>query len=459
MLTSSASLPTPKSGFDSGWREPAAQRCAGDGGAASPYGIAAFEPQAPRTLDDSGLSDAFVDALIAKFLFIHGKLTGRATAEAICLPFGVIDERLRCLRNQQIVMHVGSAAVNDYTYSLTSQGKETAQLCFNQSAYLGPAPVPFSDYVISVEAQSITAEVPNRDRLILAFQDITVTPDLLDALGPAINSGSGLFLYGAPGNGKSTLATRITMCFGQHIWIPKSIIADGEVIKLFDPAYHEPVPSSESSLLMKDFDARWVKIRRPTVTAGGELTLDSLDIRHDPHARVSEAPLQMKSNCGSLLIDDFGRQRADLFQLLNRWIIPLENRYDFLQLATGKKIQVPFDQLMILSTNLDPTDLVDEAFLRRIPYKLFVPDPDREEFEDIFRLACDQMDIPFCAEAFEHLVATHYQDRPMRRCHPRDLLFQIQNYCRYTNAAVEMTPALLDRAVKSYFAMTRLDQR
>src|SRR5262249_27397656 len=222
-----------------------------------------------------------------------------------------------------------------------------------------------------------TAEAPKRKELEEAFHDISVDPNMFARLGPAVNSGTGLFLYGAPGNGKTTLAERITLCFGQAVWIPRALIAEGEIIKLYDPAYHTLVGAGEGRLIREDsHDPRWIKVRRPTVLVGGELTMDSLEIRHNPHTRISEAPLQLKSNCGSLLIDDFGRQRMNPLELLNRWIVPLEKHYDFLTLGSGMKIQVPFDQLIIFSTNLEPKDLVDEAFLRRIPYKVNVPDPD-----------------------------------------------------------------------------------
>src|SRR5207245_2280369 len=245
----------------------------------------------------------------------------------------------------------------------------------------GPAPVPLTDYINSVDAQTITAEAPKRQHLEQAFRDISIDPVLFARLGPAVNSGTGLFLYGAPGNGKTTLAERLTLCFGQEIWIPRVILAEGEIIKLYDPAYHAVVGGSEGQLMRKDsHDPRWIKIRRPTVIVGGELTMDSLEIRHSESTHISEAPLQLKSNGGSLLIDDFGRQRMNPLELLNRWIVPLEKHYDYLTLGSGVKIQVPFDQLIIFSTNLEPKDLVDEAFLRRIPYKINVPDPDEEEF-------------------------------------------------------------------------------
>ena len=279
-------------------------------------------------------------------------------------------------------------------------------------------------------------------------------PNLFADLGPAVNSGAGLFLYGSPGNGKSTLARRITSCFGQYIWVPFALIEGGQLIKLYDSAYHEAAKDDSQGLMRRaDYDRRWVKIRRPTVVVGGEMTMDCLEIRHDPHSNVSEAPLQLKSNCGCLLIDDFGRQRIEPAELLNRWIIPLENRHDYLTLATGKKFQVPFEQLIIFSTNLEPSSLADEAFLRRIPYKIEIGDPDEAEFHRLFQTYARNLGFPYEKAAIDYLLAKHYRPcrRPMRRCHPRDLLAQIQNYCRYNDVPLELRPEYLDRIVKRYF--------
>ena len=308
----------------------------------------------------------------------------------------------------------------------------------------------------SVNAQTIRAEVPRRDRLAQAFADISVDSNLFADLGPAVNSGAGLFLYGSPGNGKSTLARRITSCFGQYIWLPHALIVGGQVIKLFDSAYHEAVKDDSQGLMRNaDFDRRWIKIRRPTVVVGGEMTMDCLEIRHDPHSNVSEAPLQLKSNCGCLLIDDFGRQRIEPAELLNRWIIPLENRHDFLTLSTGKKFQVPFEQLIIFSTNLEPSSLADEAFLRRIPYKIEIADPDEAEFHRLFQSYGESHGFEYDKAAIDYLLARHYRprNRPLRRCHPRDLLEQIQNFCRYNDLPVEMRPEYFDRVVNSYFTV------
>ncbi len=420
----------------------------------------AFRPAEPATVEDTGLSIALIESLIVKRLLLTGINTGRKLAESVCLPFRVLEDVYQSLRDRQILIHKGSAPFNDYTYTLTELGRETAQMALRACAYAGPAPVPLNDYLLATEAQTIRAESPRRPQLRQAFSDISIDEGLFENLGPAINSGAGLFLYGEPGNGKSTLAKRITMCFGQKIWVPHALIDDGQIIKLFDAAMHEVDRSEESSIFRTaSFDRRWVKIKRPTVVVGGELTMDSLEIRHDPTSNVSEAPVQLKSNCGCLLIDDFGRQRVEPSQLLNRWIVPLENRVDYLTLATGKKIRVPFEQLIIFSTNLEPKDLVDEAFLRRIPYKIEITDPSEEEFHTLFELYCRSFGCAYRAEVVEYLLSTHYRPvhRRLRRCHPRDLLAQIRNFCSYNDIPMEMRPEYLDRVVSSYFTVVISD--
>lgn len=413
-----------------------------------------FCPTEPASVEEAGLGEDLVEQFICKYLAVFGTGKGRAIADYICLPFRIIEPLLATLRTNQVVVHAGAASFNDYYYALTAQGRTRALSFLEACAYVGPAPVPLTDYVISVDAQSITAEAPGPERLAAAVRDISVDPILFDSLGPAINSGAGMFLYGAPGNGKSTLAKRVTMCFGHEIWIPHAICEDGQIIKFYDSAYHKQVIKDEKSLLKcREYDRRWLKITRPTVIVGGELTMDSLELRHDPRSNINEAPLQLKSNCGCLLIDDFGRQRIEPAQLLNRWIVPLEMRYDFLTLPTGKKLQVPFDQLVIFSTNLEPRDLVDEAFLRRIPFKVEITDPSDNEFHQIFQLYAKSFGCEYHRDAVENLLERHYRpvNRRLRRCHPRDLLLQIRSYCNYARQPVEMRPDYFDRAARTYF--------
>ena len=413
-----------------------------------------YHPPEPHSLEETGVSPVVIETLALKLLLQVGSCSGREVAKRICLPFAILEDLLLALRSRQMLQHKNAAQLGDYYYSLTEQGAERARSAMQSCSYVGPVPVPLDDYIMSVEAQTIRAESAKRDQLETAFSDISVEQEMLDLLGPAINSGAGLFLYGAPGNGKTTIAKRITKCFGQSIWIPRTITEDGQFIKYYDASFHEAVRAGESSIIKSaSHDARWIKITRPTVVVGGELTMDALEIRHDPHTNVSEASLQMKSNCGCLLIDDFGRQRIEPTELLNRWIVPLENRHDFLTLATGKKIQVPFEQLIIFSTNLEPCDLADDAFLRRIPYKIEVGDPSLSEFRTLFEVFCRTFGCQYQPEAVDYLVQTHYKPhgRPLRRCQPRDLLTQIHNYCQYNDTQMQLQPDILDRVVKSYF--------
>jgi predicted ATPase with chaperone activity len=313
------------------------------------------------------------------------------------------------------------------------------------------------DYVRSVHAQSLTVQHPNADDLHRAFQDLLLNKNLLNRLGPAINSGRGLFLFGPPGNGKSSIAERVTAAFGREIWIPRAIGIDGEIIRVYDPSIHEevPLPAGEGLLDTRKIDHRWIRVRRPTIITGGELTMSQLEVSVNKAVGICEAPLQMKSNCGTLVIDDFGRQRMRIDELLNRWIVPLEKRCDYLALPNGKKIQVPFDQLIIFSTNLEPKALVDEAFLRRIPYKIEVVDPTEEEFHALFAIMATKLGIPYRKEPIDYLIAAYYKQRGrfFRFCHPRDLLLQVRNYCLYYNLPLEITNDYIDKAVENYFSV------
>ena len=414
-----------------------------------------FLPEEPSTLADTGLSATFVEDLILKIVHTSGSLTGKQISDRICLKVGILEDIFSELRKRQYLTLAGSAMLGDHLYQLTDLGRERARVATQECAYTGPAPVPLDDYAASVLAQTVRSEKPKRDRLEKAFSDINVEPEMLAKLGPAISAGKGMFIYGPPGNGKTTIAQRITRCFGQNILVPHAIIEDGQVIKLFDASCHEPVESLASKIIKtSNQDRRWIRIRRPTVVVGGELTMDNLELKHDPLSHVSNASLQLKSNCGSLLIDDFGRQRINPTELLNRWIVPLENRIDYLTLANGKKIEVPFEQLIIFSTNLEPSDLADDAFLRRIPFKIEIGAPSREEFTKLFVMFAKKSKLEYSLDDLDYLVSRHYEaaDRPLRRCHARDLLDQVIHFCEYNELPMVVTTDILDHAVSNYFA-------
>jgi predicted ATPase with chaperone activity len=421
-------------------------------------GKLAFYPEAVDRFEAAGLNPALVEALVLKFLASCGQAAGRRIAAELGLPFAPFPDFLRLLKNQQFLAYANSASANDYVYTLTDTGRARAQMYLAECAYVGTAPVPFDDYLRSVAAQTITAVHPKEDDLRQAFSDLQIPDETFRLLGPAINSGLGLFLYGYPGNGKSSMAERITRCFGKTVWIPRTIHVEGQIVKLFDMVTHEPVATERSASLLvdSDHDHRWVEIRRPTVIVGGELRMEDLEVHFDSVTRVSEAPLQLKSNLGIFLIDDFGRQRMNPIELLNRWIVPLEKRYDFLSLANGKKIRVPFDQLIIFATNLEPAQLVDEAFLRRIPYKIYARDPSEEMFRAMLAASARKLGFEAVSQpAVDYLITEHYEraQRPFRCCHPRDLLLQVRNYCIYNGLSLELKPEYFDFAAMNYFTM------
>jgi predicted ATPase with chaperone activity len=419
-----------------------------------------FQPQEPATLKDTGLSEALVEDLILKFLSGVGSDSGRAISNNLCLPMAILEDRFTALRQRQEIAPAAAAMLGDHVYRLTDVGRDRALRALRECAYVGPTPVPLDDYISSVHAQTIATEKPRKPQLEKAFSDIHVEGKMLSHLGPAINAGKGMFIYGPPGNGKTTIAQRITRCFGQSILIPHAMVEGGKIIKMFDAACHRVVRSAGESLFRTaDFDRRWIRIERPTVVVGGELTMESLELKHDPIANVSEASLQLKSNCGCLLIDDFGRQRINPTELLNRWIIPLESRVDYLTLSNGRKIQVPFEQLIIFSTNLEPHDLADDAFLRRIPFKVEIGDPSPQEFHLLFQIFAGKHQLDCPAPMVDYLIREHYQkkSRPLRRCHARDLLEQVIYYCDYNELPLEITEEYLDHAVQNYFTALKGD--
>ncbi len=416
-----------------------------------------FLPLAPKSFREANLTDSEVEELTLKFLLSRGDASGREIADQIALPFRLVEALLVRMKRDQLVAHRGAAPMNDYVFQLSELGRERARRSAGDCSYFGSAPVALSDYIASVKAQSLNGQQATEEDLRNAFSDLIIDTTMLKKLGPAINSGRGMFLFGAAGNGKTSIAERVTAAFGKYIWIPRALGVDGDIIRLFDPVNHEAAPPEDESALSNKakIDKRWLRIKRPTIVVGGELTMDNLEVTLNTTTGISEAPMQLKSNCGTLVIDDFGRQRMTTDELLNRWIVPLEKRYDFLNLASGKKIQVPFDQLVIFSTNLEPRDLVDEAFLRRIPYKIEATDPTEENFRKLFAIMAKVVKVEYHAEAVDYLIENHYKKkgRPFRNCQPRDLLMQIRNLCRYENRPAVMTPEAMDFAVDNYFSV------
>jgi hypothetical protein len=416
-----------------------------------------FLPIAPRSLEEAGLTRSEVESLVLKYLLQTRMASGAEIARQVALPFTIVEKLLSAMNEHRLLAYKGSASLHDYVYELTEQGIARGRRCAEQCTYFGAAPVSLTDYAAAVAAQSIQRLKVRPADVRKAFSDLTLSEDMLQRIGRAVRSGKGLFLYGAPGNGKSCIAERITKAYGLSIWIPRALNAFGEIIRLYDPCNHTLLPKCKGSTIVEidKIDQRWVRIRRPTISVGGELTLESLEIHTDRQTGIAEAPLQLKSNCGTLVIDDFGRQRVAPADLLNRWIVPLEKRHDFLAVASGRKIRVPFDQFVIFSTNLAPRDLVDEAFLRRIPFKIDVCDPSEDQFRKLFTAQMAKAGIAGTPEDLNYLIEHCYRStgRALRFCHVRDLLHQIEVYYDYLGEPPRLSPEAIEASARNYFSM------
>jgi predicted ATPase with chaperone activity len=413
-------------------------------------------PREPKTWEELGIEMAVVEQIIMRLLLQRVADTARAIATELCIAPPLVKEVLEMLRNlkQPLTQHRGTNSMGDFIYELSEAGRNRAAEYKRNCAYVGPVPVPWEAYLKSVRGQSLTLRAPGPEDLVRAFSDLSVSPGMLARLGPAITSGKAMFLFGDPGNGKTSFAERITRCFGDTIWLPNTLYVDGHIVKLFDPMVHEPVEFSPPNPQDK-VDTRWQHIKRPTIIAGGELSLEMLELQPDHVSNINEPSMQLKANGGTLVIDDFGRGRTSPKELLNRWIFPLEKRNDFLKLPDGRKITVPFDCLLVFSTNLQPRDLADEAFLRRIPYKIKVLDPNEKEFRDLVDLLAQKMRVELPAGSVDYLISTHYKlptgQRPFRFCHPRDLLQQIVHMCTFERRPARATPLEWDRVIANYF--------
>ena len=374
------------------------------------------------------------------------------------MPDSVLDSLIQHARIEMLILVCGTSGSGNagYRYILTDLGRDRAMQFFELSRYVGPAPVPLVQYNDYVRACMKARPYLDRDMLSTGFDGLIVSNAVLDQLGPAVNSGKSLFLYGAPGNGKTVLAEGIGRAFGMEMWVPNAIDVDGQTILMYDPVTHVAKGTQEDTMSVIAAavrDRRWQKIKRPVVVVGGELTLEMLDLTFNPISKFYEAPIQMKANGGVFVVDDFGRQRIPPRDLLNRWIVPLESRVDFLTLHTGRKFEIPFNVLIIFATNLKPQSLADEAFLRRIPYKILAKNPTMDEYCRIFELNCRRQNLAFDPVMVEYLNRKYYQPRglQMRACHPRDLIHQVVDMCRYQGREPAISRELLDAACANYF--------
>jgi hypothetical protein len=414
-------------------------------------------PPPPATIPETGLHPDSLAQLLMKTL-VGGEANGTTLSERLKLPYSVLDSLIQHARVEKLIEVRGAAGAGSagYRYSLTDLGRDRAGQYLDICRYVGPAPVPLSQYNAYVRACMAAKPFVDRNTLSKGFDNLIVNKAMFDQLGPAVNSGKSLFLYGAPGNGKTVIAEGIGKALGTEMYVPTAIDVDGQVITMFDPVNHQPmggIQESASVIASASLDRRWEVIRRPVVVVGGELTLEMLDLTFNPISKFYEAPIQLKANGGVFVVDDFGRQRMPARDLLNRWIVPLESRVDYLTLHTGRKFEIPFNVLIIFATNLKPQSLADEAFLRRIPYKILAKNPTMDEFCQIFDLVCRKRNIAFDPVLVEYLNRKYYQPRrlQMRACHPRDLVEQVIDRCRYHGRDLAITRELLDAACGSYF--------
>lgn len=415
-----------------------------------------FIPRQPATLEQTMLDESVACGLVLKFLYFRGHYSGRDIASQLKLPFPIVEKLLYSLRNQLLIVYRGASMGGDYQYELTPKGVEQARNHSSHCTYFGAAPVAVEEYIDSIKRQSLTNLNPTYKQVAAALEDLVVNKAIISQVGQAIKSGTGLFLFGPSGNGKTSIARRLIRAIDESIWIPRTLAVGGELVRLFDPSLHDedPLPAGTTLLKKNETDERWVRIKRPVVIVGGELNLKHLETNLNPVTGIIEAPIHMKSNCGCLVVDDFGRQRVSTVDLLNRWIVPLECRYDYINMPSGRQLKIPFEQLVVFSTNLKPSDLCDEAFLRRIPYKVQVLDPTESQFRELWARRGHAHGLESDPQWIDYLIDNHYRkaNRFMRFCHVDDLLSHIRQFCDFHAHPRVINRENLEIAVNNYFS-------
>jgi len=407
----------------------------------------------PKSVEDLDIPQNILIDILLRLLYTEGNVDFRRMSQVMRVPFA-LEQLLDWLRKEHLVEVSQSSASYgplNYIYKLTGPGEDRARESMERCQYVGPVPVPVNRYNEAIELQTTGPRMVKPAQVKNALRELILPDDFHRKIGPAINSASSLFLYGPPGNGKTTISMYISQLISgtDPIWIPYALTAGGQIIQIYDRLFHQEIESEQKSSI----DGRWGMFKRPSVVVGGEMKIESLDLRFDPLANFYEAPLQLKANGGVFLIDDFGRQQASPIDLLNRWIMPLENGVDFLRLRTGQTLVFPFRALIIFCTNLDPFHLADEAFFRRIQMKVGIFNPDEPNYKRIFQKVCQQKGINFDESSYTHLIEKWYRDdnRSFQAVHPRDLLTIVSALCFYDGNVINLTQELIDEACEIYF--------
>jgi len=415
-------------------------------------------PPVPETIEDAGLSESIIEQLILKNLFFRSEILGRELASLIGFKFSLIEQIMESFKHQHLVQVKRSLGMGNASsvFALSEAGRNMAREFLELNQYTGPAPVPLYQYSILVRKQRRKPGWLTPGNLAHTYRKMVMTPELLAHLGPAVGSGNSFLIYGQPGNGKTYLAEALVNVDDSYIYVPHAIECQGHIVQVFDPIYHQRIDDEEASSVFASepaWDKRFIRCRRPFIVTGGELSMEMLDLNYNATSKVYDAPFQVKANNGIYLIDDFGRQKATPAEVLNRWIVPMERRVDYLSFHSGGKMTVPFEAFLIFSTNLRPDQLGDEAFLRRIQYKMLIRSPGEAEFGEIFRQYCRSNELEFTEPQLERFIDRHYRrgSKAFRRCHPRDVLSHALNLIHFEKRPHALTDDLLDRAFASCF--------